>query len=286
MDLPPDDPTPTPATEQAGGAKARAGRRRASSPARAPILEGLPGAEPADEPMPDEPEAVPAAESPALEVPAAERVAAAAPVTEPTVAEAPAPPSLSSAEPVESPAPADQPAADLVSFNPPAAVMADSAKDHPMDTVNTTADTATDTADKMADRGQAMCADMNGRAKDALEKSSRMVEEFSALGKGNMEAMVESSRIAAKCFETLGQEAAEFTRKSMESATGAMRTMATTRSPAELMKLQSDYARSFFDQIVAETSRSTEMLIKLANDVAQPLSNRMAVTAEKMKTVA
>ena len=162
-----------------------------------------------------------------------------------------------------------------------------------MDTINTAetiADTATDTAhnlgDQMAGRGQAAFADLNGRAREAMEKGSRMAEELGAFGKGNMEALVESSKIAAKGLETLGQEAACYSRRSFESATAAMKTLAATRSPTEFMKLQGDFARSMFDTMVAEASKSTEMMMKLANDVAQPLSNRAAVAAEKMKVAA
>ena len=183
-------------------------------------------------------------------------------------------------------APIDAP----VSLNPPAAVMAETTQeDEVMDTVNTAetfANATNDVADQMAHGGQAAFADLNGRAKDAMEKSSRMVEELNSFGKGNLEAMVESSKIAAKGLETLSQEAAEFTRKSFESATAAMKSLAATRSPTEFMKLQSDYARSVFDTMIAGTSRSTEMALKLANDVAQPLSNRVAVAADKLKVAA
>lgn len=191
-----------------------------------------------------------------------------------------------SAPVLDAPAPADAP----VSTNPPAAVMAETTvEDNVMDSINTAetfADTTTGVADQMADRGQAAFADMSGRAKDAVEKGNRMVEELNSFGKGNLEAMVESSKIAAKGLETIGQEAAEFTRKSFESATAAMKSLAATRSPTEFMKLQSDYARSMFDSVIAGTSRSTEMMLKLANDVAQPLSNRVAVAADKMKVAA
>ena len=92
--------------------------------------------------------------------------------------------------------------------------------------------------------------------------------------------------IAAKGLETMSQGAAEFSRKQFESATAAMKTLAATRSPTEFMKLHSDYVRSMFDTMVAETSKSTEMLLKLANDVAQPLSNRAAIAVDKMKVAA
>ena len=58
------------------------------------------------------------------------------------------------------------------------------------------------------------------------------------------------------------------------------------KSPAEFFKLHSDYVRGVFDSYVAEASKNTEAMMKLAGDAAQPLSNRFAVAAEKVKTAA
>ena len=135
-------------------------------------------------------------------------------------------------------------------------------------------------------KAQALFADWNDRTKAAVEKSTKIVEEANEFAKGNLEAVVESSRIAAKGFETLGQDAAEYGRKSFESATAALKTLATVKSPAEFFKLQSDFVRGAFDSYVAEASKNTEAVLKLAGDAAQPLSNRFAVAAEKVKTTA
>lgn len=131
-----------------------------------------------------------------------------------------------------------------------------------------------------------MFGDINERAKAAMEKGGQVVAEMNEFGKGNVEAMVESSRIAMRGFEALGQDAAEYSRKSFEGLTATLKNLASVKSPTEFFKLQSDYMRSSFDQAVAQTSKNTEAMIKLAGDAAQPLSNRMAVAADKVKTVA
>lgn len=135
-------------------------------------------------------------------------------------------------------------------------------------------------------KAQALFTDFNDRTKAAVEKSTKLVEEASEFAKGNVEALVESSRIAAKGLETLGQDAAEYSRKSFESATAAMKTLATVKSPADFFKLQSDFVRGAFDAYVAEASKNTEAVLKLAGDAAQPISSRFAVAAEKVKTAA
>ncbi|MEG3172308.1 phasin family protein [Sphingomonas sp. ZB1N12] len=126
-------------------------------------------------------------------------------------------------------------------------------------------------------------AEFNEQAKGAMEKSAKMAEDFVAFGKGNIEALVESSKIAAKNVEALGQEAAEYAKTSFESATEAAKTLAAAKSPTEFMKLQGDYARTAFDTMIAEGSRSTERMLKMFGEFAQPISNRVAVATDKMK---
>ena len=135
-------------------------------------------------------------------------------------------------------------------------------------------------------KAQAFFADFNDRAKAAVEKSTVLVAEANEFAKGNLEAVVESSKIAAKGLESFGQDAAEYSRKSFETATAALKGMSAVKSPTELFKLQSDFFKTSFDSYVAEASKNTEALIKLAGDAAQPLSNRVAVAAEKAKLAA
>ncbi len=157
------------------------------------------------------------------------------------------------------------------------------------DTATKTADTAikgTDIMETTIEKTQALFADFNDRAKATVEKNTKLVAEATEFAKGNVEALVESGKIAAKGFETLGQEAAEYSRKSFENATATLKSLSAVKTPADFFKLQSDYVRSAFDSVVAETSKNTEAFIKLAGDAAQPISSRFAVAVEKVKTAA
>ena len=154
------------------------------------------------------------------------------------------------------------------------------------DTITKIQDTAKKFTGDAGARTQAMFGDFGGRAKGAYEKSVKMTEELTEFQKGNVEALVESSKLAAKAAETLGQNAADYARKSYETSTAAFKTFASAKSPTELFKLQSDYMKSYFDSAVAEGTKLTESWLKLAGDVAQPLSNRVAVAVEKVKATA
>jgi phasin family protein len=149
-----------------------------------------------------------------------------------------------------------------------------------------TATKGTDIMENTIEKTQALFADFNERAKATVEKNTKLAGEFTEFAKGNVEALVESGKIAAKGFETLGQDAAEYSRKSFENATATLKSLSAVKTPADFFKLQSDYARSVFDSVVAETSKNTEAFIKLAGDAAQPISSRVAVAVEKVKTAA
>ncbi|MEO7178315.1 MAG: phasin family protein [Allosphingosinicella sp.] len=136
---------------------------------------------------------------------------------------------------------------------------------------------------QVADRLQAAFGDVNERARTQIERNSRIAEQFTDLSKGNVEAMVASTKIVAKSLETVGQEVAEYSRKSFEDASAALRSFAEVKSPTDFFRLQSDFVRGQFDGFVSESSKLSETMIKLAGDVAEPLASRYSVAAERVK---
>ena len=154
------------------------------------------------------------------------------------------------------------------------------------DTFNNTAETTKDFAQDTQARATQFFGDVNARTKAAVERSTKLVEELNEFNKGNIEAFVESGRVAAKAAETLGQQAAEAARKNFEQTTAVLKSFASAKTPTEFFQLQSEFARTAFDQLIAETSKNSETLLKVAGDVFQPISNRFAVAAEKFKAAA
>ena len=137
-----------------------------------------------------------------------------------------------------------------------------------------------------ADQIQAALGDVNERAKGAMERGQRFVEELTDLTRGNVEAFVASTKVAARGVETLSQEAADYSRRSFEEASAALRSFAEVKSPTDFFRLQSDFARSAFDNVIAESSKMSEAMMKLAGEVAEPITSRYAVAAERAKTLA
>jgi hypothetical protein len=152
--------------------------------------------------------------------------------------------------------------------------------------INETIENTTQAGRVAADRFQAAFGDVNERAKTSMEKGARFMEEMTELTRGNVEALVASSKVAARGVETMTQEVADFNRRSFEGASTALKSFTEVKSATDFFRLQSDFARSQFDAMIAESSKMSESMIKLAGEVAQPITSRYTVAAERVKTLA
>ena len=132
---------------------------------------------------------------------------------------------------------------------------------------------------------QSLFADANERSQDLVKKSQKVAGELAELTRANVEAVVEAGRVAAEAGRTLGQDAVSSSRAGFEQAADAIRSLAEAKSPTEYLQLQGDFARASFDRAVAESSKLTESLVKLAGEAFQPLSNRAAANAERFNTL-
>ena len=153
-------------------------------------------------------------------------------------------------------------------------------------TMNKQTQKAADAGFAAAEQIKTVVSQANDRAKTAMEKSAKVIEELAELGRGNVEAIVASSKVAAKGVEGFSQDAANYSRKSFEEASAAFKSFAEVKSATDLFKLQGDFARSAFDAAVAQSARVSENMLKLAGDVAEPLTSRYTVAAERVKTLA
>ncbi|MDX3910259.1 MAG: phasin family protein [Sphingobium sp.] len=135
-------------------------------------------------------------------------------------------------------------------------------------------------------RFQSAFTDLNEKAKSGVEKSTKAIEEMAEIAKGNVEAIVESGKIAAKGVEAMGQDAAEYGRLTFEKASATMKSLAAAKSPTEFFQLQSEMLSSAFDAFAKESAKTSEALLKLAGEVAQPISSRVSIVTDKVKSLA
>ena len=132
---------------------------------------------------------------------------------------------------------------------------------------------------------QTLFADANERSQQFAKKGQKVAEELADLARANVEAVVEAGRVAAEGARSIGQDVVASSRDGVEQAADAIRSLAEAKSPTEYLQLQGEFARASFDRAVAETSKLTESLVKLAGEAFQPLSNRATANAERFNTL-
>ena len=132
---------------------------------------------------------------------------------------------------------------------------------------------------------QSLFTETGERGQEAVKKSQKVAQELTDLARANVEAIVEAGRVATEGARSIGQDAVARTREGAEQAADAIRSLAEAKSPTEFIQLQSELARTSFDRMVAETSRMTESMVKLAGKAFQPLSNRATANAERINNI-
>jgi phasin family protein len=137
-----------------------------------------------------------------------------------------------------------------------------------------------------ADKFQTLFADAGERSQEIVRKSQKAAEQLAEIAKANVEALTEAGRIAATGARTIGQDAIASGRDGIEQASAAVKTLAEAKSPTEFFQLQSELVRASFDRAVAEGSKLTEQLVKLAGEAVQPLSTRASLNAERINELA
>ena len=131
---------------------------------------------------------------------------------------------------------------------------------------------------------QTLFTETGERSQAAVKKSQKVAQELSDIARANVEAVVEAGRLAAEGARSIGQDAVARTREGAEQAADAIRSLAEAKSPTEFVQLQSELAKTSFDRMVAESSKLTESMVKLAGQAFQPLSNRATANAERLNT--
>ena len=148
------------------------------------------------------------------------------------------------------------------------------------------ANTVKNFAEDAQAKAEEFFGDYSEKAKVAAEKGQELAKDAVEFTKGNVEAIVEAGKIGLKGGQDLGRDYVDFAKKSFEDSTAAMKKVAAVKTPTEFFQLQGELSRSAFDAVVKQTSKNSEAVLKLANDMFQPISNRVAVAVSKIKSAA
>ena len=142
------------------------------------------------------------------------------------------------------------------------------------------------TSTELTSKIQDAVKDAAAKAKTYAEKGQAGLGEVSDFAKGNVEAMVASTKILASGIQEMGKGYVAEAKTVFETMTADAKDLASAKSPTEFFEKQTAILKKNFDAAVAKSSKSSEAMLKLANEAFQPLSTRMSLAMEKVKKAA
>ncbi len=114
-----------------------------------------------------------------------------------------------------------------------------------------------------------------------MDKAIKTTEELVAFGQGNVEALVKSSQIWAAGVQDLGKHFAATAQASMDETMATVKAISGVKSLKEALDLQSSFAKTAMEKMLAETGKITDASMKLAEQAIAPLTERVTIATEK-----
>jgi phasin family protein len=114
--------------------------------------------------------------------------------------------------------------------------------------------------------------------KAQVEKANEAVvkgyDEFAALQKESVDALIKASAIWAKGAEDFGKAYLALAQETAEANSEAAKALFSAKSFDEAIELQGEIARKSFDKSLSEGTKLSELSLKVANEAFQPIQQR------------
>ena len=89
-------------------------------------------------------------------------------------------------------------------------------------------------------------------------------------GKENMDMAMNVFGAWAKNAQAIAAEVADYSKKSFEDSVAAFEKLIGAKSPEKAMEVQTEYLRSSYEELVAETAKIGELYADLAREAYKP----------------
>lgn len=120
------------------------------------------------------------------------------------------------------------------------------------------------------------------KAKPAAAAPIAGFEDFAAAGEDAIEAYLTCSKIAADGVESLGKEVVSFAQASVEAQFAYAKIIMDAKTFQDAFEAHSDYTSKNIDHLAAQAAKLTEMSVKLASEIMEPIQARVEVAAQTL----
>ncbi len=104
---------------------------------------------------------------------------------------------------------------------------------------------------------------------------AKYLEDLQKLGKEQFEAATTSQSCLIKNIQTIATETTEFSKKSMESGAAFLERLLGAKSLDSAIQIQSDYAKTSYEALVAQATKIGELWSSLVKDAFKPIEAGM-----------
>jgi phasin family protein len=115
---------------------------------------------------------------------------------------------------------------------------------------------------------------------EGVTRAVKTAEQFAQFQQGNIEAAMKSGQILATGLQDLSKHWVATSQANFEEAIATFRQLSTVKSVREAIDLQTSFAKTSVEKALAEGGKLTETSLKLAEQVAAPLTARVNAAVE------
>ena len=101
-------------------------------------------------------------------------------------------------------------------------------------------------------------------------------EEFQTYGKEHFDAAVASAGTFTKGFQAIAAAVSDYSKKSFADGSAFVEKLAGVKSLDKAIELQTDYAKSAYETLIAESTRIGELYTDLAKEAYKPVESLMS----------
>jgi phasin family protein len=103
-------------------------------------------------------------------------------------------------------------------------------------------------------------------------------EDLQQVGKENVDVTLKSMGALSKGTQAIAVEMADYSKKAFEDSTAALEKLFGVKSFEKAIEVQTEYAKTAYEGLVAEASKIGELYADLAKEAYKPFESLMAKT--------
>jgi hypothetical protein len=99
------------------------------------------------------------------------------------------------------------------------------------------------------------------------------LDDMQQLGKDNVDAALKSFAAISKTGQAITAEVLDYGKRSFEQGSAALEKLLAAKSPDKAFEVQSEYARSAYENFVSESAKLGELYADMAKEAYKPLES-------------